>query len=54
MKKTGKLERPLTLSKETLRLLVPPRLRDAQGGLLVEAISPCTSTPRCKKCGSAG
>jgi hypothetical protein len=54
MKKAGKVKQALTLSKETLRQLVPPRLRDAQGGFHAEAISPCTSTPRCRKCGSTG
>jgi len=54
MRKSVKVKRSLTLSKETLRQLVPPRLREAQGGFAAEAISPCTSQPRCKKCGSTG
>jgi hypothetical protein len=54
MRKSVKVKRPLTLTKETLRQLVPPRLQDAQGGFVVEAISPCTSQPRCKRCGSNG
>ena len=54
MRKAKKVKKPLALTRETLRQLVPPRLRDAQGGFEAEAISPCTSQPRCKKCGSAG
>ena len=55
MRKSRKLRKPLTLTKETLRQLVPPpAMRNAQGGFAAEAISPCTSQPRCKKCGSAG
>ncbi|MBV8201175.1 MAG: hypothetical protein JOZ15_11185 [Acidobacteria bacterium] len=54
MKKNGKVKKALTLTKETLRQLVPLRLQDAQGGFRAEAISPCTSAPRCKKCGSTG
>jgi len=52
MRKSAKLKKPLTLTKETLRQLVPPAMRNAQGGFAAEAISPCTSQPRCKKCGS--
>lgn len=54
MRKSRKIRKPLALTKETLRQLVPPALRNAQGGLVPEAISPCTSQPRCRKCGSAG
>jgi hypothetical protein len=55
MRKSRKLRKPLTLTKETLRQLVPsPAMRNAQGGFAPEAISPCTSQPRCKKCGSTG
>jgi hypothetical protein len=54
MRKSVKVKKALALNKETLGRLVPPRLRDAQGGFAAEAISPCTSQPRCKKCGSNG